>query len=103
MKKARATEELLAEHYIEHRGKSFYPDLVKYLMSGPVIALVLEGANAVKACRTMMGATNAAEAEAGTIRGDLALSIEKNVVHGSADHEAAAREVSVWFSDAELV
>ncbi|MFN8140024.1 MAG: nucleoside-diphosphate kinase [Fimbriimonadales bacterium] len=103
MKLVKAPQALVEEHYEEHKGKSFFGDLVTYLTSGPVVAMVLEGQSAVKASRLMMGATNAAEAEPGTIRGDFALSIEKNIVHGSADPEAAAREIAVWFSNQEMV
>jgi nucleoside-diphosphate kinase len=84
-------------HYDEHRGKPFFEGVVEYLTSGPICVMAVEGENAVKACRGMMGATNPAEAASGTIRGDFALSIEENVVHGSADPESAARELKVWF------
>jgi nucleoside-diphosphate kinase len=91
---ARSTVE---EHYAEHRDKPFFNDVVAYLTSGPIVVLAVEGVNAVKSCRAMMGATNPAEAAPGTIRGDFALSIDENVVHGSADVESAVRELKVWF------
>ncbi|MGI8923916.1 MAG: nucleoside-diphosphate kinase [Fimbriimonadales bacterium] len=85
------------DHYAEHRERPFFNDVVDYLTSGPIAVVAVEGPNAVKACRSMMGATNPAEAAGGTIRGDFALSIEENVVHGSADPESAERELKVWF------
>lgn len=96
----RATVE---EHYAEHQGKAFYASVVAYLCSGPVVAMCLEGENAIKACRATMGSTNSAEAAPGSIRGDLALGIEENIVHGSADEEAAARELAIWFEPEEYV
>lgn len=90
---------LVEEHYSEHRGKGFFEDVVSYLCSGPVTVIAVRGTNAVKAIRTMMGATNPLEAEPGTIRGDLALSIEDNLTHSSSDPEAAARELALWFSE----
>ncbi|MBI5707452.1 MAG: nucleoside-diphosphate kinase [Armatimonadetes bacterium] len=90
---------LVEEHYSEHRGKGFFEDVVSYLCSGPVAVVAVRGTNAVKAIRTMMGATNPLEAEPGTIRGDLALSIEDNLTHSSSDPEAAARELALWFSE----
>jgi nucleoside-diphosphate kinase len=80
---------LVEEHYAEHVGKPFYADVCAYLTS--------QGENAVRAVRTMMGATNPVDAEPGTVRGDLALSIEDNLTHSSSDAEAAAREVALWF------
>lgn len=98
-----APRHLVEIHYEEHREKPFFGSVVDYLCSGPVVAMAIEGENAVKVCRGMMGATNAAEATPGTIRGDFALNVEKNIVHGSADAEAAARELSIWFSEADFV
>jgi nucleoside-diphosphate kinase len=88
---------LVEEHYAEHVGKPFYADVCAYLTSGPVVAMAVQGENAVRAVRTMMGATNPVDAEPGTVRGDLALSIEDNLTHSSSDAEAAAREVALWF------
>src|SRR5262245_8068261 len=88
----------LAEaHYAEHAAKPFYGELVEFITSGPTLALVLEGEGAVAAVRTTMGATNPADAGPGTIRGDLALSMPDNLVHGSDSPESAAREISLWF------
>ena len=92
----RATVE---EHYAEHKGKGFYDEVVSYLCSGPVVAIAVTGTNAVKAIRTMMGATNPVDALPGTIRGDFALSIDDNLTHSSSDPEAAARELSLWFTE----
>lgn len=92
-----APRELVERHYEEHRERPFFADVVNYLTSGPIVVMAVDGPNAVKSCRAMMGATNPAEAAPGTIRGDFALSIEENVVHGSADQESAIRELAVWF------
>jgi nucleoside-diphosphate kinase len=103
LKIVRPEKALVETHYAEHAGKPFYDALVEYLLSGPVVAMALEGENAIKACRATMGVTNAADAAPGTIRGDFALSIEKNIVHGSADAESASRELAVWFGAREMV
>jgi nucleoside-diphosphate kinase len=88
--------------YEVHRGRPFYADLVRYMSSGPVIAQVLEGDNAIHRNREIMGATDPKKAAAGTIRADLAESIEANVVHGSDSAETAAREIAFFFSRLEL-
>lgn len=103
LKLIQATEDILERHYAEHAGKDFYAGLVKYIMSGPIVAMVLEGANAVEASRVTIGATKAHTAAAGTIRGDLALNVSNNLVHGSANLDDAAREVPIWFSESELL
>ncbi len=97
------TPELAEEHYGVHKGKSFYPGLVKHITSGPVVVGVLEGPKAISVVRTTMGATNAAEAIPGTIRGDYALEIGFNIVHGSDSAENAAKEISLFFKPEELV
>jgi nucleoside-diphosphate kinase len=94
-----APKKLVQEHYAEHKGKPFYNSVVDYLVSGPVVAIAVRGENAVKAVRAMMGATNPIEAEPGTVRGDLALSIEDNLTHSSSDLAAAKRELKLWFSE----
>ena len=95
---------LAEEHYAEHKGKGFYPGLIEYITSGPVVAMVLEGPNAVGAVRKTVGATRAYEAAAGTIRGDFALETGRNLVHASDEEPGSAdREVKLWFSDAELL
>ena len=96
IKAPRATVE---EHYAEHKGKGFYEEVVGYLTSGPIVAMAVTGPNAVKAIRSMMGATNPVEANPGTVRGDLALSIEDNLTHSSSDPDAAARELKLWFPE----
>jgi nucleoside-diphosphate kinase len=103
LKIVNASEAKLAVHYKEHVGKGFYPGLVAYITSGPVVQMVLEGPNAIAAARTTIGKTKAHEAEAGSIRGDLALDISMNLVHGSDGEEAAAHEISVWFNDDEIL
>ena len=97
MKKMQVTEELAKEHYAEHDGKPFFGELVEFITSGPTMALVLEGEGAIATVRTTMGATNPADAGPGTIRGDLALSMPDNLVHGSDSPESAAREIGLWF------
>ncbi|OGS45598.1 MAG: nucleoside-diphosphate kinase [Euryarchaeota archaeon RBG_16_67_27] len=93
----------LAEtYYAEHRGKAFFEPLMAYITSGPVVAIVLEGEGAVAVVRKMMGKTNAAEAEPGTIRGDFALTIGRNVIHGSDGLESAKREIGLFFKADEL-
>ena len=91
------------EHYAEHKGKPFYPGLVQYITSGPVVALCLEGKNAVAVVRTVNGATKPWDALPGTIRGDLALDIGRNVVHGSDSVESAKRELGIYFNKDEIV
>ena len=88
---------LAEEHYAEHTEKPFFGELVEFITSGPTMALVLEGEGAIATVRTTMGATNPADAGPGTIRGDLALSMPDNLVHGSDSPESAAREIGLWF------
>ena len=88
----------LAEtHYAEHREKPFFGELVEFITSGPTLALVVEGESAISVVRTTMGATNPTDAAPGTIRGDLALAMPDNLVHGSDSPESAAREIALWF------
>lgn len=93
----KAERSVVEEHYAEHKGKGFYESVVSYLCSGPIVAMAVRGDNAVKAIRAMMGATNPVDATPGTVRGDLALTVEDNLVHSSSDPEAAARELGLWF------
>jgi|SRR5438552_6199714 len=88
---------LAEEHYAEHAEKPFYGELVEFITSGPTLALVLEGEGAIAVTRATMGATNPAEAATGSIRGDLALSMPDNLVHGSDSPESAEREIRLWF------
>ncbi len=99
LKLMRAPRELVEAHYAEHQGKGFFEDVVNYLCSGPVVAMAIQGPNAVKAIRTMMGATNPIEATPGSVRGDFALSIDDNLTHSSSDPEAAANELALWFPE----
>jgi nucleoside-diphosphate kinase len=103
MKLMRISEELAGRHYAEHREKPFFRGLVDFITSAPVVAMVWQGPGAVAMVRTMMGATNPANAAPGTIRGDLAVSFGMNAIHGSDSVESAAREVALFFSPAELV
>jgi len=96
------SRDLGEEHYAEHREKPFYGDLVGFITSGPTWALVVEGEGAIATMRKTIGATDPAQADPGTIRGDLALSMPDNLVHGSDSPESAAREVALWFSADEL-
>ncbi len=91
------------EHYDEHREKPFFGELVEFITSSPTLALVLEGESAIEVVRTTMGATNPVNAAPGTVRGDLALAMPDNLVHGSDSPESATREIALWFTDAELV
>ena len=95
--------ELAEQHYAEHREKAFFGELVEFITSAPTLALVLEGEGAIASVRTTMGATNPADSTPGSIRGDLALSMPDNLVHGSDSPESAAREVRLWFGDDGLV
>jgi len=88
---------LAEEHYAEHAEKPFYGELVEFITSGPTLALVLEGEGAIATVRATMGATDPADAGPGTIRGDLALSMPDNLVHGSDSPESATREIALWF------
>ena len=102
LKLMNASVEIVEEHYGEHRGKGFFNDVVAYLQTGPVVAMAVQGTNAVKAIRAMMGATNPVEAAPGTIRGDFALTIDDNLTHSSSDPEAAGRELQLWFPEGLL-
>jgi nucleoside-diphosphate kinase len=99
-----SVERTLAEqHYAVHQGKPFYGGLVDYIVSGPVVVMALEGTNAVAAARNTIGATNPSAAPAGSIRGDLALEIGRNLVHGSDSVENGEIEIALWFKPTELV
>lgn len=84
-------------HYAEHEGKPFFADLVEFITGGPLVAMVVEGTDAWKVVRTLMGVTNPSEAAPGTIRGDLAIDMAENLVHGSDSPESAAREIALFF------
>lgn len=99
MKLMQITPELAAKHYEAHKERKFYPGLVKFMTSSPVVALALEGIDAIKICRTLMGATFGADAAPGTIRGDYGVSRSYNLVHGSDSPAAAARELGLFFPE----
>jgi nucleoside-diphosphate kinase len=92
-----ADEAIANEHYAEHVDKPFFGELVSFITSGPLVAAVLEGHDAVAAARQLIGATNPLEAAPGSIRGDLGLEVTFNLVHGSDSNESAAREIAIWF------
>jgi nucleoside-diphosphate kinase len=102
-KLVKVTEQRAGEHYAEHREKPFFGELVTFITSSPTLALVLEGEGAIASVRSTMGATNPQNATPGTIRGDFALAMPNNLVHGSDAPESAAREIALWFADDELV
>ena len=91
--------DLLARHYAEHEGKPFYGELVDFITSGPLVAMVLEGSRAVEAARQVIGATDPVQASPGSIRGDFAVEVGQNMVHGSDSPESAAREVALFFPE----
>lgn len=91
--------DLAESHYAEHKERPFFGELVSFITSSPVFAMVWEGENAISVARNMMGKTNPSESAPGTIRGDLGLTIGMNIVHGSDSPESAAREISLWFGD----
>jgi len=99
----RVDQALAERHYAEHVEKPFFGELIAFITSGPTLALVVEGEGAIATVRQTMGATNPAQAGPGTIRGDLALAMPDNLVHGSDSAESAAREIALWFADDELV
>lgn len=103
LKLMQMSPELAAAHYGAHVGKPFYEGLVTYITSGPIVAMVWQGKDAIQIVRTTMGTTNAATAAPGTIRGDLAVEIGRNLVHGSDSPENATREVGLFFGDDGLV
>ena len=99
MKLLQTPKELAEEHYAEHKDKPFFGELVDFITSGPVLAFVLAGKNAVTSVRTINGATNPVDATPGSIRGDYALTMDSNVVHASDSVDSAAREIHLWFSE----
>jgi nucleoside-diphosphate kinase len=103
IKLMRVTTEIAERHYAEHRNKPFFAGLVEFITSSPVLAMVWEGPGAVGVVRAMLGETNPASSPPGTIRGDLAISLAMNVVHGSDSPKSAAREVAIFFSRDELL
>ena len=103
MRLLRVSEALAKEHYSEHMGKPFFPLLIDHITSGPIIALCLEGNDAVQSLRNIVGNTNPGKATAGTIRGDLALTIGRNLIHAADSEAAAEREIALFFADGDLL
>ncbi|MEM3445036.1 MAG: nucleoside-diphosphate kinase [Thermoplasmata archaeon] len=102
MKMLWITKELAEKHYEEHRGKKFFEGLISYITSGPVIAMVIEGKNAVKLVREMMGKTNPQQSMPGTIRGDYGIEVGRNIIHGSDSLASAEREIALFFTKEEI-
>ena len=103
MKFLQMSQDLAAQHYAVHKGKSFYDSLVSYITSGPIVAMVWEGRDAISVARATMGSTNPADAAPGTIRGDFGVEIGRNLVHGSDGPETARYELNLFFNPSELV
>lgn len=103
LKLVQAGTDLAERHYAVHKGKPFYDSLVQFITSGPTVAMVWEGREAVQAARNLMGVTDGVKAGPGTIRGDFCVSIQNNLVHGSDSPENAAAEIALWFRADELV
>jgi len=97
-----ASADLLKTHYGDLSKKAFFPELIRYMGSGPVVPMVFEGLNAVKQGRTMLGATNPKDSAPGTIRGDLCIDVGRNIIHGSDSTQSAVKEIALWFTEAEL-
>ena len=102
LKMIRVSDEQAKAHYAEHEGKPFYPRLIRYIQSGPIVAMVVQGYGAVAGARHMMGCTDPNKADMGTIRADFAQVMEYNVVHGSDSIESAEREIAIYFNENEL-
>lgn len=103
LKLVQAATEVAESHYAEHRERPFFRGLVEFLASGPVLAMVIEGESAVSVVRSMVGATKPSASAPGTIRGDLALTVGRNVIHASDSLDSAAREIQLWFKNEEIV
>ncbi|XP_073403510.1 nucleoside diphosphate kinase A2-like [Dendrobates tinctorius] len=103
MKMQKPSKELLQQHYIDLKDRPFYNGLVEYMNSGPVVAMVWEGLNVVKTGRVMLGETNPADSKPGTIRGDYAIQVGRNIIHGSDSVDSAKKEIALWFKPEELV
>jgi nucleoside-diphosphate kinase len=103
LKLLKADRALAEKHYEVHKGKPFYESLLQFLTSGPTVAMVWEGREAVAVCRNLMGTTDGAKSPPGTIRGDFSLSVQNNLIHGSDSPENAQTEIALWFQPSELV
>ena len=99
MKMLTPSKELAEQHYAVHKGKEFFDPLVQFIMSGPVVAIMVEGENTIKLMRNIMGATNPDQAVPGSIRGDLTISVRENLIHGSDSLDAANTEIGIWFPE----
>ncbi|KAF8212446.1 nucleoside diphosphate kinase [Mycena galopus ATCC 62051] len=99
LKMVQATEAHLENHYADLKGKGFFPGLIKYMASGPVVAMVWQGLDAVKTGRVMLGATNPLQSPVGSIRGDFCLAVGRNICHGSDSVESAEKEIKLWFPE----
>ncbi|KAI4803189.1 nucleoside diphosphate kinase A2-like [Pseudochaenichthys georgianus] len=102
MKMLHAPQDLLEQHYIDLKERPFFPTLMKYMTSGPVVAMVWEGKGAVKTGRVMLGETNPADSKPGTIRGDFCIDVSKNIIHGSDSVDSANTEIALWFKEGDL-
>ncbi len=102
MKMLTVSDKLAREHYAEHAAKPFFPNLVSFIRSGPVVAMVVEGKNVVPVVRSMVGATNPQNSSPGTIRGDFALDTGRNIIHASDSPDSAKREISLYFDNSEI-
>jgi nucleoside-diphosphate kinase len=103
LKLMQVTQELARTHYAEHEGRSFFPSLIEYITSGPVVVIAVTGKNVIETVRTMVGATNPVKAAPGTIRGDYGLEIGRNLIHASDSPESGERETAIFFASNELV
>ena len=103
LKLMQVTEQLARKHYAEHEGKSFFPSLIEYITSGPVVVINVTGKSVIETVRTMVGATNPVKAAPGTIRGDYGLEIGRNLIHASDSPESGDRETAIFFASSELV
>ncbi|HLJ98242.1 MAG TPA: nucleoside-diphosphate kinase [Gemmataceae bacterium] len=103
MKLVQANDTLAEKHYAVHKGKPFYVSLIEFVTSGPTVAMVWEGPEAISVVRTLMGPTDGTKAPPATIRGDFALNVQNNLIHGSDSPETAATEIAIWFRPEELV
>ena len=103
MKMLKIDDDLAKEHYAEHKEKPFFKDLISYITSGPVVAMVVEGKEAVKVVRDLVGKTNPREASPGTIRGDFGMDVGRNVIHASDSIQSAEREINLFFNKEEIL
>jgi len=103
LKIQKPTSKILNQHYLEHINKDFFPKLKNYLLSGPVVCMVWEGTDVIQTSRRMLGETNPLKSLPGTIRGDLGITMGRNLCHGSDSMESAEREIKIWFKEEELI